>query len=70
MRMCATKSNKEDLTSSVVLEMLVYVGIPWKGDFCLVCELLPRFCWMKSVGHFCIIKVGSSKINLEPISKQ
>lgn len=46
MWMCASKSNKEDLASSVVLEMLADVGIPWKGDFCLVSELLPGFCWM------------------------
>lgn len=46
MWMCTSKSNKEDLASSVVLEMLADVGIPWKGDFCLVSELLPGFCWM------------------------
>ena len=70
MWMCASKSNKEDLASSVVLEMLVDVGIPWKGDFCRVSELLPRFCWINSVGRFCVIKVGSSKMDLELISNQ
>lgn len=47
MWMCVSESSKEDLDSSVVFEMLVDVGIPWKGDFCLVSELLPRFYWLK-----------------------
>lgn len=52
----------------VVLEMLVDVGIPW--NFYLVSELLPRFCWMKCAGCSCTVKVGSSKMDLELISKQ
>lgn len=40
-----SKSNKEDFTGSVVIEMLVDVGTPWEEDFCLVSGLLPRFGW-------------------------
>lgn len=49
--MCVSRSNKDDLASSVVLEMLVDVGIPWKVDF-LSCVwvasqiLLDELWWM------------------------
>lgn len=38
-----SKSNKEDITSSIVIEMLVDVGIPWEEDFVLFLSCCPDF---------------------------
>lgn len=56
-----SKGNKEDFTSSVVIEMLVVVGIPWEEDlscFWAAAQIL----LLNSVRCLCITKVGASKV--------
>lgn len=41
--------------------MLVDVGFPWEGDFCLVSELLPRFCWWIVIDVCALLRWAQAK---------
>lgn len=65
-RVCASKTNKADLASLAVLEMLVNVGIPWKGGFCLSSKLLPNSVgWRRALVVSVLPRWTFSKMNLD-----